>query len=285
MLLRTAFLTNSGVEIVVYWSDDETARQADHAAGHCCNDKRTCRAVLNAASISPELKVRNARIVVVPRSRRVRSIHGALVESSRPIVSRNVSVVSVECSRTSHISRIGLRCGGNRTKRNSCGNGNDQDLTHDLIPSVHLSTTSNQTCAREQGFASANYKCLIPYGWANALPPRLDRRRPLKKGLYFRWRFPLASLARNLFLYEGQPCAARANVAVAGSINPLTLGIRLESAPFRQNSRRIRRRRSSSAKRPQALTIHAAANRPMNASRLDRIAWLACRARRRAIWR
>jgi hypothetical protein len=36
------------------------------------------------------LKVRNARIVVVPRSRRVRSIHGALIEPSRPIVSRSV---------------------------------------------------------------------------------------------------------------------------------------------------------------------------------------------------
>jgi hypothetical protein len=54
----------------------------------------------------------------------------------------------------------------------------------------------------------------------------------MKKGLHFRWRLPLASLARNLFLYEGQPGAARANVAVAGSINPLTLA-RLRGWPPR----------------------------------------------------
>jgi hypothetical protein len=144
--------------------------------------------LLNEGSISSELKVRNARIVVIPRSRRVRSIRGALVEPSGPIVSRSGSVVPVECSRSPHISRIGLRCSDNRTKRNSCGRGKDQDFSHDLAPfgvSLQPRSSWNHTCTREPGFASANYECLIPpYGWAKrshaaARPSQTNENGPL----------------------------------------------------------------------------------------------------------
>jgi hypothetical protein len=78
----------------------------------------------------------------------------------------------------------------------------------------------------------------------------LDGRRSMKNGLYFRWRFQVVSLRRNLFLYEGQPCVSALNVAVADSINPLKLdaesrlgvpSVRIEPTPFGQNPRCVRR--------------------------------------------
>jgi hypothetical protein len=90
--------------------------------------------------------------------------------------------------------RIGLRCSSNRTKRSSCRNRNHQDFTHNLLPSVHLQPHSpeNQTCPCEQGFASANYKCFIPYIDGQTLsrragPSQINEKWPL---------FPLAVLSR-----------------------------------------------------------------------------------------
>jgi hypothetical protein len=107
------------------------------------------------------------------------------------------------------MSRIGLRCSDNRTKRNSSGYGSDRDFTPDLA-SFGVSPAPlvlEQTCARELGFASANYKCLIPYMYeqtsrAAARPSQANENGPL---------FPLAAPTRvtgaHLFLYErGHAC-------------------------------------------------------------------------------
>jgi hypothetical protein len=88
-----------------------------------------------------KLKVRNARIVVGPRRRSVRSIHWAPIEPPRSIVSQSVSVVPVEPSRSMvphvpRMSRIGARHSRNRTKCNSGADSKDQNFTHHLAPFV-----------------------------------------------------------------------------------------------------------------------------------------------------
>jgi hypothetical protein len=143
-----------------------------------------CAFIQLETSPRSKLKVRNALIVEVARSGRVRSIHGAPVETSRTIisrvsrtviVSRTVSVVPVERPRSPHISRMGVRRRHNRTKRNSCARGNDQDFTHDMAPFVappakpYLRT---RTAFRQWGLQIFN----PGRAWAPLAARRMDRR-------------------------------------------------------------------------------------------------------------
>jgi len=88
-----------------------------------------------------KLKVRDARVVVEAWSWRVRRIHRALIESSRSIIPRSVSVVPVEPScgmvpDVPRLSRISTRCHCSRAKRNSGARSKDQNSIHHLAPFV-----------------------------------------------------------------------------------------------------------------------------------------------------
>ena len=100
----------------------------------------------------PELKIWNARIVVVARRRRVRSIYGALQEPrSIPVVPRSVSVIPVKplWSIAPYSSSIGTRCD---RERNGGTRSKDQDLTHLPAPFI-----DNQLCSLWKHSASANW--------------------------------------------------------------------------------------------------------------------------------
>src|SRR5260370_33682703 len=90
---------------------------------------------LKTSAPRSELKVRNARIVVGTRRRRVRRIHGAVIESSRRMVPWIVSIVSVVPSRSMLpdvpcVPGIGIRGSRNRTKHNSDARAEAQNFTH-----------------------------------------------------------------------------------------------------------------------------------------------------------